>query len=136
MTRRRMNGLMSAGAIVGIMLTAFSAQAQQIRMVWAIEASKAEDVDKVRAEQVYLMSCQILEDRLEWDGQPIRPRIRVHVGEACPVPGFSGACMNPSLGMLFVPEWNEDAVQALIQITVMTALRQIIKQPKPNLLVM
>lgn len=134
MTGRGMNALVVAGVMAGMILTAATAQAQQNRLFWVIQAGKSVDVDKAKAAQVYLDSCQMLEDRLEWEGQPIRPRIRVHVGEACPASEVSGPCMNPALGMLYVPEWNDDAFEALAEITVMTALKQIMEKPERELL--
>jgi hypothetical protein len=127
---------MAIAAIVGLILVAFPAHAQQSRLVWTIETSKAAHVDKAKAERIYLRSCQILEDRLEWTGPAIRPRIRVHVGVACPMAGFSGACMNPLMGVLYVPDWDDDAVYALIQITVIGGLQQAMEHGERESLTM
>jgi len=50
------------------------------------------------------------------------------VGESCPNPHIEGACMNPALGELYLPKWDEESPGALVQATLAAALFQLINQ--------
>jgi hypothetical protein len=115
------------------MLAAQVARAESARISWVV-AESADTIqspihpnEKKQAEEIYRDSIALLEERMEWAGRPLRPRITVHVGESCPAREMVGPCMNPALGVLYVDEWNDEAREALARITMLTAMQQIMQ---------
>lgn len=119
------------------LLAAPTGQADTTGITWVIggEQTASQRIDKTRAAEMYRDALAWLEEKTDWHGRPLRPRITVHVGEPCPVGEVAGGCMNPALGVLYVPEWNNEAIEALAEVTILTALRQIIEPSETELLV-
>src|SRR6185436_19491225 len=81
-----------AFAITGI---AADRQNRFSHLMWIIKGDQQEQsIDKEQAARIYVDACQWIEDRFGADGRTIRPHLTVHVGESCPDPGLTGACLS------------------------------------------
>jgi hypothetical protein len=111
-----------------MLLVAPTARAENASISWVILADRTagESVDKRQAEEIYREVVELMEQQMEWGGRPLRPRITVHIGEACPASEVGGPCMNPALGVLYVSEWNDEARDAFARIIMLTAMYQIL----------
>lgn len=114
------------GVTVAVLLLVAAAYANApARLLWVVKAG--EDVDKTHAERVYFEACQWIEKQLE-AARTVRPKLTVHVGEACPQSQIEGACMNPALGELYLPKWDENAPRAVAEATLATALHDLLQE--------
>jgi hypothetical protein len=119
--------------VIGLFLSVAGVKAEQpSNLRWVVKAAHA--VDKSQAETIYIEACNFIEDRFGLDGKIVCPVITVHVGEACPVGEISGSCMNPALGVLYLPAWDEESPYAVAQITLMTGLHRLMNPAKPLLM--
>lgn len=120
-------------AALAVLLMPVLSRAGNARISWVVAEAPAaiqsliQPDDKKQAEEIYLESLALIEERMMWRGSPLRPRITVHIGEACPATEMDGPCMNPALGVLYVNEWNEEARRALAHITMLTAMQQMLE---------
>jgi hypothetical protein len=118
---------------IGLFLSLVAAQAEQpSKLRWVVTAGHT--VDKAQAETIYLEACNFVRDRYDRNGRAVCPVITVHVGKACPAGEIAGSCMNPALGVLYLPQWNEDAPKAVAKITLMTSLHWLMNPGEPMLL--
>ena len=124
--RRNPKAKASLVLMAGLLVAAVAYGAAPSRLLWVVKDGAA--VDKNHAEKVYFEVCQWIEEQLESESEPVRPKLTVHVGEACPREHIEGACMNPMLGELYLPEWDEEAPNALAQATVATALFHLVNE--------
>jgi hypothetical protein len=116
---KRVVGLMSVSLVLSV--AGFTGEKAHLR--WMIQSGQ--EVDKSQAERLYRDACRWIETRFGAERGAIRPTITVHVGESCPNPAISGACLSPVLGALYLPEWDETSPAAVIQATFATALLQL-----------
>jgi hypothetical protein len=114
------------GVAAVLWLAAAADAAAPARLEWVVKDGK--DVDKSHAERIYFAACRWMEEQMDPSEGPIRPKLTVHVGEACPREQIEGACMNPARGQLYLPEWDEEAPHAVAQATLATALYHLLDE--------
>ena len=112
----------SRAAAFILLLVAVAGASAPEKLQWVVKDGR--DVDRRHGETIYLSACRWVEQQVEAD-EPVRPRLTIHVGETCPQSRIAGACMNPILGELYLPEWDEESPYAVAEATVATAMHQL-----------
>lgn len=111
---------------IGLCLWVAEMKAEQLPILWIVK--DGHEVNKPQAERLYLEACRWIENRFGSSQQVIRPALTIHVGEACPDPGISGACQTSKLGDLFIPKWDDGAPGYVVQAALMTSLLQLLSR--------
>jgi hypothetical protein len=112
----------------GFLLSVAAPAGDRVHIRWVITPDQNEKVERSRAERLYDEACRWIEDRFDANGEAIRPRLSVHVGEACPDRQLRGACLSPASGVLYIPEWNEASPGHIIHATVVVGLLQLLER--------
>jgi hypothetical protein len=91
---------------------------------WIIKDGEA--IDRAQAERLYREACRVIEQRFTDNTRVVRPRLTIHVGKSCPDSALSGTCLAPASGELYLPKWDDGAVGAITQATLVIGLLQLL----------
>jgi len=121
--------------VVGMMCSVAGSAEDAARLRWVVDAAEETEVDRSLGERLYDEACRWVEDRFSPDGRSIHPRLTVHVGQACPDPSITGACLSPAASELYLPKWDSGSASAIIHATIVTGMLQLMEQQDLNKIV-
>jgi hypothetical protein len=91
---------------------------------WIIK--EGHEVNRLKAERLYLEACRWVEIRHGLPEQKLRPPLVIHVGETCPDSKIDGACLSSLQGELYLPKWDETAPGYVLQAVLKASLLELL----------
>jgi hypothetical protein len=124
LTKRIRQEFIGVGFILMFALALPAADLKPLR--WEIKDGMA--ADTIQAERIYEAACGWIEDHFASARTPIRPKITIHVGVACPDESLNRACYSTASSELYLPEWSETAPAAVAHATLIAGLFELMSR--------